>query len=310
MEPAGRGFEVLTQRFVEWAKEEEGIRSALILGSRARADHPADASSDLDIAILVVDPQPYLSGADWVRKIGQPWLTFIEHTGDGHFYERRVLFEGGYDVDFAFFPVEAMQGVLTGQFPADLADILQRGVSVILDKDGLAAQLIAAAPKPPLPAPPSRDEFLNLVDDFWYHTVWTAKKLQRGELWTAKFCCDSYMKWRLLRMVEWHARLLHGQDYDTWHSGRFLEEWADPRLVEGLRPSFSAYDEAGLWRALFATMDLFHWLALETAQRLGYPYPSSGEERATQLVTKIKEIQGADSRGKTRIFLKDPRFSA
>ncbi len=282
-------FETLTQKLVGWAREEAGVRSAFILGSRARTDHPADESSDLDIAILVVDPQRYLSDAEWVKQIGIPWLTFIESTGDGYFYERRVLFEGGYDVDFAFLPVEAMQGVLTGPFAADLANIFQRGVRLILDKDGLAAQIIAAAPQTPLPVPPSQEEFLNLVNDFWYHAVWTAKKMQRGELWTAKSCCDSYMKWRLLRIVEWHARLQHGQDYDTWHSGRFLEEWADPRLVRGLRPAFSAYDEASLWRALFATMNLFHWLALETAQRLGYPYPSSGEERATELVKKIKE---------------------
>jgi len=59
--------------------------------------------------------------------------------------------------------------------------------------------------------PPAQDEFLDLINDFWYHTVWTAKKLRRGELWTAQGCSDSYMKlgmedaavvaasWRLLR---------------------------------------------------------------------------------------------------------------
>lgn len=81
------------------------MRAAFVIGSRARADHPADEWSDLDIVILADDPTPYVESAGWLQHIGVPWLTFVERTPDGKGYERRVLFEGGLDVGFAPDPV-------------------------------------------------------------------------------------------------------------------------------------------------------------------------------------------------------------
>ena len=91
---------------------------------------------------------------------------------------------------------------------------------------------------------PEEGEFLNHVNDFWYHAVWTAKKLRRGELYTAKGCLDSHMKRRIREMAECHAWAVHGPNYDTWHEGRFLEKWANPRVVEGLRTAYASYDAA------------------------------------------------------------------
>jgi aminoglycoside 6-adenylyltransferase len=94
------------------------------------------------------------------------------------------------------------------------------------------------------------------------------------------------MKTLLLRMAEWHAWAAHGLEYDTWSDGRFLEEWADPRVVEGLRPTFARYDAGDARRALLATMDLFRWLATETAERLGYPYPAEADAHVTGWVSR------------------------
>jgi aminoglycoside 6-adenylyltransferase len=293
MDQTGAVYEQLLEKIVAWAGAEEAVRSAIVIGSRARSENPADEASDLDIILLVTDTQPYLASAAWLEEIGQPRLTFIEPTGDGRFLERRVLFEGGYDVDFAFLPVEAIRQILEKGFPPDIALILKRGARIVLDKDGLAAQFQQAAPEPTPARPPAQSEFLNLVNDFWYHSVWTAKKLLRGELWTAKMCSDNYMKWRLLRMIEWHACAGHGWDYDTWHGGRFLEKWVDPEIIEALQPAFAAYSAEDLWRGLFATMDLFRRLATETAGRLAYPYPASGDACAAEIVEKIYEKEGS-----------------
>ena len=39
----------LLQRFQAWAEQRADIRAALLVGSRARAERPADAWSDIDI---------------------------------------------------------------------------------------------------------------------------------------------------------------------------------------------------------------------------------------------------------------------
>ena len=278
-----QAYEQLIQRFAKWAETKQDIGAAFIIGSRARVDHPADEWSDLDIVIIVTDPKPYLSTASWVESIGKPWLTFIEPTADGRGMERRVLFEGGLDVDFAFIPVDLIQQMQAG-IPYDVTDTLRRGVRAILDKADLLKQLQVAPVEAQPPQLLPQSEFLEAINDFWYHAVWTAKHLRRGELWWAKAGCDNYMKRLLLRMIEWHTRATRGLDYDTWLRGRFLEEWAAPRALEGLREAFAYYAEDDIWRALFKTMDLFRWLSVETATQLKYSYPTFGDERATELV--------------------------
>jgi len=92
------------------------------------------------------------------------------------------------------------------------------------------------------------------------------------------------MKRLVLAMIEWHAGAASGWSGDTWHNGRFLEQWADPRAIDGLRGAFAHYDTADIRLALLETMDLFRWLAAETAARLGYLYPTAADAHVTALV--------------------------
>jgi aminoglycoside 6-adenylyltransferase len=277
-------YEKLIEKFVAWAQCEENIRAAVVIGSRARADHPADEWSDLDLVVLARDPKPLWESADWIANVGVPWITFVEQTpGDGGF-ERRVLFEGGLDVDFAPTAAGDLLAVAGQELPPMMADIIARGVKIILDKDGLA-ELFREGKGGRVPeAPPAEPGFLNCVNDFWYHTVWTGKHLRRGELWWAISCCDMHLAVLLRRMIEWHARATRGPGVDTWMRGRFLEEWADPKAAAALPEVFARYDTEDVWRALRATMKLFHTLAEETAEAWSFSYPAVGEGKAMALV--------------------------
>jgi len=277
----------LIARLAAWAEAEDNVRAVVVVGSRARADHPADAWADLDVVVLARDPRPLWTAAAWLEAIGEPWLTFIEPTPHGRTYERRALFAGGLDVDFVPVSVASLMEVLDrGQ--GEGLDLLRRGARILLDKDGLAQRALDAVVPPPPPAPPSQGEFLNVVHDFWYHTVWAAKHLRRGDLWVGKSCCDSYLKQHLLRMLEWHARATRGWATDTWMYGRFMDEWADSRAVAELEHVYARYDEQDVWRALAATMGLFRWLATEAASALGYAYPDEGAQQAAALVERMR----------------------
>jgi aminoglycoside 6-adenylyltransferase len=260
----------------------------MIIGSRARADHPADRWSDLDVLLFVRDPEPYVRSAVWVDGFGPVWLTFVERTPDGGAWERRVLYAGGLDVDFALNPAQWLEHIAANGLVPEMADVIRRGVRVLVDKDGLLAKVLQL----PLPdtAPfhqPSDSEFLSVISDFWYHSLWTAKHLRRGELWWAKAGCDWRLKSLLQQMIEWHARAVQGAQHDTWMRGRFLEEWADPRAVAQLPTVFAHYDRQDIARALWATMELFRRLATETAQSWRYAYPASSDQAVTDLVRQL-----------------------
>jgi aminoglycoside 6-adenylyltransferase len=275
-------MDALMERICAWTEECPEVRAAIIIGSRARTDRPADAWSDLDLVLIVPDPDFILARTDWLDAIAPHWLTFLEPTATGDGTERRVLFEGGLDVDFIPISLEALQQILAQGWPEYAVSTIRRGMRLIVDKEGFADRLPRLPAETQTVTAPSQAEFDQLVHNFLYKVVWAAKKLRRGELWTAQSCLDSHMNWRLLRMIAWHAQATQGLHLDTWHNGRFLEQWADPRALEGLREAFAYYDEADVKRALRAMLTLFRWLAQETGERWGYAYPNEADARVTE----------------------------
>ncbi|MBA2424969.1 MAG: aminoglycoside 6-adenylyltransferase [Actinobacteria bacterium] len=256
--------ELMTAAVADWAREREEVRALLVVGSQARADTPADRWSDLDLIFFIEDPKPYLEDASWVEEFGVPVVTFLEATLYGH-WERRVLYETGEDVDFVLFPASISERLETSKGAAEL---LARGYRLLIDRAGIAETLERSAAMP-RPSGPTQHDFNELASDFWYHALWTAKKLRRGEVFTALDCLDGYMKARVVTLLGWHARSVD-PSVDTWHAGRFVERWADPGALAALEKAFAHYDVRDVARALWETIDLWQGLEEETASRLGF----------------------------------------
>ena len=273
-----KNYEELIRRLKDYGQSADEVQAVLIIGSQARREVPADQYSDLDIILVVSDPSLFLYSDEWLKFLGRHNISFVENTIGGE-KERRVLFDGGLDVDFVIVSQKTVEAVLLG---TDGLDILRKGYEILLDKTALSNKLR----KRSLPAPkneaPSADEYQNLVNDFWYHTVWTAKKLLRGELWAAKFCVDGYMKYKLLWLLEFHAHVIHGWDYNTWHSGRFIDSWADRQAMRKMSTAFAHYEKEDIAKALVETMDIFSRIAQETAEETGYTYPAEAEKSARE----------------------------
>ncbi len=289
MEEVALAYEKLIGSFVAWAEKETAITSAVVIGSRARTDHPADEWADLDLIVVTRDPARLLAHPDWLEEIGKPVLTFIEDTSNGGEKERRVLFDNGLDVDFSVIPYDKIEMMLQpevfAQVVEEMSNVFGRGVRVLLDKEGQVDRLgeLSIRYRAPTPRLPSEGEFLQVVQDFWYHTVWTARHLRRGELWWGGSGLNGRLRDRLFNMMEWQARATKGLDHDTWFRGRFLEEWADPRAVQALGSVLARYGAEDTWRGLLACMELFRWLAIETAQHWGFAYPVEGDRFASKL---------------------------
>lgn len=280
-------YEIIQERFVQWAWSQEDIRTVLVIGSRGRTDHPADEWADLDLVFVTTAPYRYLTRTDWMEQLGPLCLSFVEKHEIEGILERRALFEGGLDVDFIPIALETMQKFSAVDM-APMEDVILPGIKVALDKDNFAEILFdaraALAEAPSRAVPPGKNAFLENISNFWYHAHWATKKLGRGELWTTIWCLDTHMKLLLLRMLEWHSRSTHGWDYNTWKNGRYLEEWADPRVVADLRSAFARYTREDIQQALDATLTIYRRVARETAHNLNYSYPTSIDEQITSLI--------------------------
>jgi aminoglycoside 6-adenylyltransferase len=257
-----------------WAKSRDDVHALLLVGSQARTETPADELSDVDLVLFVSEPERYLREATWLRSFGEPLLTFVEPTAVGDFEERRVLFRDGLEVDFSVLPTRA-----AGELPPDAEAALGHGFSVLHDELGLDLE-----PRPATPAPPPSQAALDRVsNDFWYHLLWAAKKLRRGELLLAKQACDCYLTALLVELLRWRGE-------GAWHGYRFFERWAGEGIPEALQPTFARYDADDVAGVLRAKGELFGELEHDVAERFALTEPVDREEVLRRLEALLAPV--------------------
>lgn len=265
----------LENRIHEWAVSREDIRAVLVVGSRARSHHLADELSDLDLILLTTDTSFYRIDSTWLNTFGTVLLSAVDvlESGDPEWI---VVYEGVLKGDFSFFQVtenDSLAGQLT-HFP--FQNVLARGIRVLVDKFPQSKPLLLPIRPFQMPSP---KRFEHIVADFWIVATRVAKFIQRGDLWRAVTMLYCKMRFYLVTMMEWHAHVLHGLDYDTWYDGRFMDEWLDAETRAALPDLFGRYNAAELRAALHKMVKLFRRLAQVVAQNLGYDYPQAADDQ-------------------------------
>lgn len=87
-------------------------------------------------------------------------------------------------------------------------------------------------------------------------------------------------------MIEWHEKTVKGIEYDTWHAGRFLCEWASKETKEELESSFGHFDRIDSWKALMATIHLFKRLSHDISDNKKFSYPYELEKSVYEWINQ------------------------
>ena len=252
----------------------------IAIGSTTRESVKADEYSDLDLIIVTDNPTSWYSG-EYPKLLGEISIEFVEPTlGNGKEY--RAVYDEDKDVDMIIFtPEQFTEAVKNGT----AEEVMNRGYDLLCDKAGFS-ELVREYVKPSVSSPQiSELEYLNLTNDFYFHNIWAAKKLLRGELWSAKMCVDAYLKKYLLKMIELYCYKKDGRD--VWHDGRFIDRWADDWILEKLKVCFAHYEKNDTGNALTSTHELFKKLAADVADMNGYFYPQKAENTASEFLKRL-----------------------
>ena len=140
----GREYRRLEERVLAWATGDDDVRGAVVLGSRAREDHPADEWADLDVVVATDAAQRLVTDRTWLKTIGEPWMSFVEGAAGADSPELRVMFAGGFDVDFACMSLDRLRTASDAD-PQMVAIAFGRGCRILVDKDGLLHDLTGLA---------------------------------------------------------------------------------------------------------------------------------------------------------------------
>lgn len=266
-------FEDIITKFRAWAESNLLVRAAIVMGSQARTDHPADRWSDLDLAVYTTHADSLIRVSDWLEQFGEIWVKARDKTARGD-PEWFIFFAGGFKVDIVLIDIAGLPGETLADWVGhpDFSEIFSRGVWVLCDKTTSAGSL------PRIPTPTNfhaidQAAFDENTSRFFLAAIRAARLLRRQDLWRARQACDEDMKLHLLKMIEYHALSTMVQDQDIWYNGRFIHEWADPDVLLRLRSCFGGFDLQALWAAFQNTYALYMDLGLATADRLNLNFP-------------------------------------
>ena len=282
-------YEPILEKLISFAKESELIQAMILFGSRARDNNAADQYSDYDIIFLVTDVDYFLNSDEWLNQIEDYYISFEEPTAASG-QERRVFFSDARDMDFLFYDVKKSELLAADQ---TLQLFFSRGYKLLVDKIDFKAAIERNQSTETVSARKTlftEKEFINLANTFWFHSIWSMKKLLRGETWAAKYCVDSYMKDLLRQMLEGYSLAVHSKDFDVWHDGRFSDNWVDEDIKRQLRTVYGTYDAEDIIRALNNTMHIFREVSVKTASLLEYAYPTTAQTYALEQTAKLERI--------------------
>ena len=286
---ASPGMEVrhpLLPTVLAWARSEDAIRAVVITGSLARGDGSVDDYSDLDVQIITKDLARYTADDSWLDTLGEVWIRFPLFEDAPY---RLVWFAGGSKVDFQFIHIDQLLAELRSGV---LSDEYQRGYVVALDKDRLFQDLPPSPRLFPGPPPPSAEEVLATINEFWFEAIHVAQFIRRREFWVVKFR-DWTMKQDLLQLLEWHARAT-SNDVNTWLLGKRLREWADELTLRAVNDIWTGWEAQEIWLGLLTQIALFRRLALELCAALGIAFNEATHDDIERYIRRLyREDTGA-----------------
>ena len=119
---------IFLQSVVEWAKNEPDLMALALVGSHARGE--ANPVSDVDLILLLRNPNEYIKNDDWISEFGEPGHMVREDWGK--VTSLRVLYNEGLEVEYGLSNLE------WGSDPTDEGDahVIVNGLIVLYEKDG------------------------------------------------------------------------------------------------------------------------------------------------------------------------------
>ncbi len=277
--------EMLSQ-LLEWAGNQENIRTVLMTSSRANPYAFTDLFTDYDFEIFINDLEAFVRDDDWLEQFGSLIKKVVLQDGDWR--TRLVLYEDGTKIDFQISTIEFIKQLASR---TDLPERYDNGYKVLLDKDGIAKGIPAPSYKAYITKKPSEEKYADIINSFWGDTAYVANSLWRDELYFAKYMLDNVIRFNYLQpVIEWYLGVKHEWSVNPNKYGRWFKRYLDPDTWAELEGTYAGAGIEENWVALFRTADLFSRLAQEVGQSLGYPYPIVNEQKMREYLLKVRNL--------------------
>jgi aminoglycoside 6-adenylyltransferase len=275
-------MDAVLERILSWAEADDSVRAIVLTSTRANAGAAVDLLSDYDVVVVLTDVGRFDPEAAYGTPMARWGDEHVVH-GVGTFF-RGVVYEDGVKIDWTLWP-DTVPSLVAEH---GLTDDLDVGYRVLLDKDGATAEWPQPAYRAHIPARPNEQEYVALVEEFWWSSTYVAKSLWRGERFFTRFALDVDLKHGAVRrMLEWLVELEHDWSLRPGAYGRGLERLVPPDIWRELA---ATYDDEGGWEAFERTIALFRRVAATVGEGLGFEYPQRVDDLASSYLEWIRSL--------------------
>jgi aminoglycoside 6-adenylyltransferase len=255
-------------------------------GSRVNPEAPCDFFQDFDIIYFVHEVAPFRRSLDYIKHFGELMILQLpddmsdpppDSEGDSYCY--LMQFADGNRIDLTFYPIDKIAAMEEDSLTL-----------VLLDKDGILPAYPLPSNRTYLPKPPTRKQFDDCCNEFWWVCPYAAKGLWRGELTYARYMLDTFVREQLMKMLSWYVGVKTDFQKSPGKEGKYLQRYLEPHYWSMLEMTYAdAYPE-NCWRALLVMGSLFRHVANAVGAHFGYSYPAGDDERVTAHLKHVRAL--------------------
>lgn len=256
------------------AKNDERIRAVYMNGSRTNPNAPKDIYRDYDIVFIVTETESFLADKDWILKFGNTLIVqepdwndnFAGYSGEIHDFSKRyawlMLFDDFNRIDLGIeIKTEALKN-----FSDDKLTL------ILLDKDGLLPWIPEPTDEDYRIQEPTESHFLACCNNFWWCLNNVAKGIARDELSYVKYMLDNVVRSELHTVMNWYIGSQNGFALSTGKLGKYYKNYLSDNLFQCYCQTYADSNYKNIWTSIYIMCDLFHTLALSTAEYFRFTY--------------------------------------
>jgi len=270
---------------LNYARNDDNIRAVVMNGSRANPNAPKDLFQDYDIACLVNDISPYMKNPNIPPLFGE--ILILQEPEDMQdppsenvgTYAYLMQFMDGNRIDLGFLPLDRLE-----EWTKDSQTI------VLLDKDGILANIPPASDADYLAKKPTDKQFQDCCNEFWWVTPYVAKALWRGELINAKHTMDVYVRDQLMKMLVWYFGIRTDFKEAPGKAGKYIKMRIEAEIWMEIEKTYADANFDNIWESLFIMESLFRQLANFVANEFGFQYPQQDDDNVSEFIRRIKDL--------------------
>lgn len=269
------------------AKENEHVRTVYMNGSRANPNVPKDKYQDFDIVYVVDDTAPSFDDKQWINMFGE--IAVLQEPdlndcawGAKHDFSRsygwQLLFYDGNRIDLTICNKQVM-----------LEEYMNDSLTVpLLDKDGCLPQIPESSDSSYLIKKPTKDQYVDVTNNFWWCLQNVAKGIVRDQLTYAMNMYMQVVHEKLEMMVTWYIGINTNFSVSVGAWGKYFKKYLPDDIYAMYSNTYSDSNYENFWNAIFTACELFRTISTVVGIHFGYDYNKQEDNNMMDYLLKMK----------------------